>query len=382
MKTLNTMLVLALLAGAGPSWLRAEEEASRRDYAKGMQAVAQEDWSGAAKQFARAVEEKKNYAEAYNKLGLAEFNLGRNDLAINHFKQAVFLNPRLAEAWYNMGRGYEALAHLKNRDEVAVVKYEKALEAAAENDEQTATQTHFYLGLVRKRLALRAAAKAAEAQNLTSTAMNLNPTADEKMAMDLHPAIDDLEAAVKGDQDWAEAHNELGRLYDIVGRYPEAIREYDAAIKNFKEYPQAYTNRGVAFWHDGNWDNALRDCRKAVELDPKFAGGHYNLAEVLQAHIEVIKLGQLSSVYHEEAERAIDEYNQATGLDPNFLEAWFGLAQAYRGYHDYDNSVATYKKILKMRKWNKTALANLAEMNKEQKSFMSHYPKPTPTPEQ
>src|SRR5438552_3728198 len=111
MKTRNAMLlVLALCMGPGLSaGLWADEEASRVDYAKGMQAVAQEDWSGAVKQFARAIEEKKNYAEAYNKLGLAEYNQGNLYPAVKHFKESVFLDPRLTEAWYNMGRGYEAL---------------------------------------------------------------------------------------------------------------------------------------------------------------------------------------------------------------------------------------------------------------------------------
>src|SRR5205814_1581310 len=118
------------------------------------------------------------------------------------------------------------------------------------------------------------------------------------------------------------------------------------AIEGHKYYAEAYSNRGVAWWHDGNWDNALADCRTAVEIDPKFAGGHYNFAEVVFARVQTLSANGDTAVVHQEVEKAIDEYTAATELDPAFMDAWLGLGRAYRAYHDYDKAIQTYEKVL------------------------------------
>ncbi len=178
--------------------------------------------------------------------------------------------------------------------------------------------------------------------------------------------------------DFPEAYNELGRSYDLIGRYPEAIDVYTKAINGEKDYAEAYSNRGVAWWKAGNWDKALEDCRKAIEMDPKFAGGHYNFAEVVFARVQELRSKGLEgdrSLIHVEAQKAVDEYRVATELDPNFLEAWYGLAKAYHGYFDYGNAAKTYQAILDKDKRQKKAKALLKALQKEDASYESHIPK-------
>lgn len=337
---------------------RAEEAAARAAYTKGMSAMQIGEWKSAQKLFKRAIEEKKDYAEAYNKEGLALFNQEKYLEAVTYFKQAVFLNPRITEAWYNLGFGYERI----KKDSEAVDRYRRAEGVTPASDPTTLVQVHYRLGMLLRKLAVQ----------------------KDKEKADIHPAIKEMEMAVKMDGDFAEAHHELGRMYDMVARYPEAIHQYDQAIRYHRDYVEAYTDRGIAYWHDGDWDAALADCRKAVDINPGFAGAHYNLAEVLLARVEVLKSQDKTAVYHEEAEKAIDEYRLAAGLDPATLDYHFGLAKAYYNFHDYDNARKVLGKIVKMKgqKWNKQAHDFLALIKKEQASFISHYPKPTPTPEQ
>jgi tetratricopeptide (TPR) repeat protein len=356
---LLTLLAVATLFWAGRAW--SDEATARDEYGQGMNLIATKaDWSGAAKYFRRATEQKKDYAEAYNKLGLCYFNQERTLEAVTQFKNAVFLNPRLTEGWYNLGYGLERL----HKDEAAVDRYRRAEGVDPAVDPTSLIQVHYRLGMLLKKLALKKA------------------KSEEKP--DLAPAIQEMEMAVKMDGDFAEAHHELGRLYDLIGRYPEAIRQFGEAIRNHKDYAEAFTDRGVSYWHDGDWDAALADCRKAVDMAPEFAGGHYNLAELLMARVEVLRSQDKEFVYHEEAEKAIDEYRLASGLDPKNLTYLLALAKAYHEYHDYDHATALYLKVRRMpgQKWNKDVLDALEQMKKEQASFVSHYPKPTPTPEQ
>src|SRR6185436_14260230 len=108
-----------------------------------------------------------------------------------------------------------------------------------------------------------------------------------------------------------------------------AIEQFSKAIEGHKYYAQAYSNRCVSWWHDGNWDNALADCREAVEIDPRFAGGHYNFGEVVFARVQTITADKDKAVVHLEVERAIDQFHQAVEVDPEFMPGWYSLAKAY-----------------------------------------------------
>ncbi|MES2201445.1 MAG: tetratricopeptide repeat protein [candidate division FCPU426 bacterium] len=343
------------------------EDSAEETFSKGERLFSENDWKGAAKQFRQAAELKKNYWDAYNKWGEALFNQGEIFEAIIKFKEAVQMNPRYTEALYNLGMGYENI-HLDNRvkdDEKAVKKlqktqfmdalaaYAKALAVSPMNDERAVANSHYRTGVLLRDLELKK----------TEGKPNL------KAAM-LH-----LEATLTMVPDYAEARNELGRLYDIIGRYPEAIDQYTKAIAENKYYAQAYSNRGVASWHDGNWDNALADCRQAVEIDPKFAGGHYNLAEVVFARVQEIRAQKDKALTHVEVQKAIDEYKIAVELDPKFMDAWKGLAKSYRAYHDLDLAKETYEHILVLDKRDKEAKQALKEMKAEQKELLKHIPK-------
>jgi tetratricopeptide (TPR) repeat protein len=138
----------------------------------------------------------------------------------------------------------------------------------------------------------------------------------------------------------------------------------------------------VAWWHDGNWDKALEDGRQAVEIDPRFAGGHYNFAEIVFARVEVLKANGQSSIVHQEVEKAIDEYKAAVALEPEFKEAWLGLAKAYWAYHDYEKAQETYELVLTKDKKDKAAKQALKDIKAELKAYVNHIPKEYQSAEQ
>lgn len=381
LKVLRSTLVVGLLFGLAAK-AAADETPAMQAFFQGVDALQkaaieptqpqkQAGWAKAEKHFREAVRLKSDYADAYNKLGQSLFNQAKVMEAITEFKNAVAIDPRLTEAWYNMGFAFENIntdVKLKG-DEKTVKKlaktqvsdakaaYVNALSVRPENDITARANSHFRLGVLQRDEAV--AAGRGDAANLK-------------------PAMLNLEAANKLNTDFPEAHNELGRLYDIIGRYPEAIGQYDLAIMGHKDYAEAYSNRGVAWWKAGNWDKALEDTLKATEIDPHFAGGHYNFAEVIFARVQELHQKGAEgdrSVVHLEAQKAVDEYRVATELDPSLMPAWYGLAKAYHGYHDYDNATKTYEKILEMDKKQKAAKLALKDLKKEQAAFEKHIPK-------
>lgn len=374
----STILALALCAAP----LAADETPAMQAFFAGVSALQeamikptlaqqQSGWKKAEEHFRQAVELKSDYADAYNKLGQSLFNQGRLFEAITEFKHAVAIDPRLTEAWYHLGYGFENITDEKkvSNDEKARKKlaktaatdainsYRKAVAVTPINDINALAKAHFRLGVL-----LRDAQVAKGAKG----------EANFKQPM-LH-----LEEANKLLTDFPEARNELGRLYDIIGRYPEAIEQYDKAILGHKQYAEAYSNRGVAWWKLGNWDKALEDCRKATEIEPEFAGGHYNFAEVIFARVQELRLKGNEgdrSIIHLEAQKAVDEFRVATERDPKLMAAWYGLAKAQHGYHDYEAATKTYEKILAMDKRQKQAKTLLKALKKEQQAYSKHIPK-------
>jgi tetratricopeptide (TPR) repeat protein len=377
-------LRLALMVGLvlTPLALRSDETPAMQAFYEGVEALQkaaaeptfqqqQQGWAKAEESFRKAVELKSDYADAYNKLGQSLFNQGKLFDAVTEFKHAVSIDPRLTEAWYHLGYGFENIADEKKvKDDEkakkklaktaakdAITAYSKAIEVDPSNDIDARARAFFRRGVLERDAAV---------------------AAGQKDQANLKPAMLDLEEANKLLTDFPEARNELGRLYDIIGRYPEAIEQFDKAIRGDKNFAEAYSNRGVSWWKAGNWDKALEDTRQATVVDPKFAGGHYNFAEVIFARVQELRLkggDSDRSVIHLEAQKAVDEYRVCTELDPAFMPGWYGLAKAQHGYHDFDAAEKTYNKILDMDKRQKEAKKLLKDLQKEEKTFTSHIPK-------
>ena len=383
---LSLTLAAALLAASQGAF--ADETPAMQAYGDGVNQLQLRNWSSAESSFRRAVKLKTDYAEAYDKLGQSLFNQRKVMEAVTDFKLAVAIDTRFTEAWYDLGFGLENMdtdLRLKDDDKTrkklkksevddAVAAYRKALAVEPGNDIAAQANAHYRLGVLLRDGAMHAW-RESHPEDETGTAAGEQPTLEKA---NLKEAMENLEAANALNTDFPENRNELGRLYDIIGRYPEAIEQYDKAIAGDKNYAEAYSNRGVAWWKLGNWERALADTRKAVELDPNFAGGHYNFGEVTFAHVQELrhdgKDGDRSLV-HMEAQKSVDEYRVATRLDPDLLPAWYGLARAYRGYFDFDNAEKVYNAILDKDKKQHRAKLLLKELIKERKAFESHIPK-------
>ena len=66
-----------------------------------------------------------------------------------------------------------------------------------------------------------------------------------------------------------------GTTYSKKGNYEEAIREYDKAIEVNPGYAVAYYNRSVAYTKTRQYERAINDCNKVLQLDPKHANSYY-----------------------------------------------------------------------------------------------------------
>ena len=78
-------------------------------------------------------------------------------------------------------------------------------------------------------------------------------------------------------RDLAATHTNRGILYAANGRFDEAMEDHNAAAELAPKMGKIYVNRGNVFHQLRDYDNALADYAKALELD-NVAGDivHYN----------------------------------------------------------------------------------------------------------
>ncbi len=111
-----------------------------------------------------------------------------------------------------------------------------------------------------------------------------------------------------------ELHYHLGIAYTRLERTQEAIAHYHSAIQ-LSIYPMlklgAYNNLGNLKLAARDLTGAKTAYEMALQIDPNFAAGHYNLGMALKAQ-----------GYFQDA---IAAYQQAIALNPNYAEAYQNL---------------------------------------------------------
>ena len=74
----------------------------------------------------------------------------------------------------------------------------------------------------------------------------------------------------------AEAYNNRGNAYRDKGEFDHAIQNYSKAIELKPDLAEAYFNRGIAYSDKDEFDQAIQDYTKAIGLNPNYATAYYN----------------------------------------------------------------------------------------------------------
>ncbi len=108
-----------------------------------------------------------------------------------------------------------------------------------------------------------------------------------------------------------------------------------------KHVPTEQEQQGALIHHDlgvqaiqsGNVQGALREFQMALEMDPNLAEAHYAIGTLLH-----LSFGR--------REQAIEHFNKALAIRPNYSEAKANLANVYLDLGQYDRAIALYREAL------------------------------------
>jgi tetratricopeptide (TPR) repeat protein len=339
----------------------------------GVELAAQEKLSAAAEEFVKALALDPKSAEAHYNLGLVRMKWGDLDSAIKSFRVALQLRPEYSLAQLRLANALTQLARDDERyvDE-AIAAYRQALRLEPEEPE-----AHFNLGfLAMRRLDYRTA------------------TEEYEKTLSLNPQYPGLELAL------------CVSVYKL-GDFPRADSLCRKAVIRDPGSAPAHHYLGLVMSKREAWQPAVQELRAAIRLDPSDYQMHYALAQALRkagqpdeatAELESVRRMQARSTEDlregflesqtrkmldaGEVDRAIENYRQsfklkqdargatnlgsallwkgntdeamhvleqALQIDPGYAWAHYYLGVAWARRREFEKGVASLTKALNLR---------------------------------
>jgi tetratricopeptide (TPR) repeat protein len=229
-------------------------------------------WRNSVGLFEYMLSKAPNASLLHNTLGNVYASLGRYQDAIEAIKQAIRIEPDLAEAHYDLGVAYGKLGRWQD----AVEAYKQAIRI-----KPNYAEAHNNLGNVYPRLGR------------------------------YQDAIEAYKQAIRIKPDLAEAHYNLGVAYGKLGRSQDAVESYKQAIRIKPDYTDAHYNLGVAYDKLGRYQDAVETYKQTIRIRPDFVLAHYNLG------VTYVATGDKDS--------ALEEYNILKTLDAEQANKLFNL---------------------------------------------------------
>jgi len=179
--------------------------------------------------------------------------------------------------------------------------------------------------------------------------LNFNPTDDYlqtvKSAGGSEPLLEALRAAgqtARSSQPNAGSDQDAGTLSHLVRGiefwdqhvYKDAVKELRAALK--LEPDNVYLHLSLATMLTYNRDKkaAVEECRRAIQLQPDCADAHAELADLLDSS--------------QDPKKAMPEYQEALRLDPDYASVRFRIGYVMMQQGNIDGAIALYREGLQL----------------------------------
>ena len=289
-----------------------------------------------------------NSASAYTGLGIAYFDEGHADKAIENFQKAVDLNRKSPEAHVNLANALSSTGQFDK----ANAEYDSANKLDSSN---VKTYINWAISLSDQKEYSRADDKFQQAELLDPTQAELYfrwgiSLSDRKKFAD---ASARFTRAIELNPENDEAHNDLGVALFYQHKYPEAVDQYKKAIEILKRKPvenyvEPYLNWGTLLLDQHQYPDAIAKFMEALRLAPENAdaknywgralSGLHKYEEAIAKFKEVSDKDSKNSdayknwgdtlVAEQKFGEAIAKYQQALAVDPGNEEVQKDLQQA------------------------------------------------------
>jgi tetratricopeptide (TPR) repeat protein len=315
-----------------------------------------------------ALELQADFPPACNTLGKVFQAMGQIEAAREYFHKAIARNPKMADAYLNLGHLYAS----QKQWDLAIACYEKAVQVESNNanlylalaktcdlaDKPELGATYWYRALTLEPLL----AKPWEHLELGNTLLR---------AGKVEEAISCYQKTIELNPEISQAYHNLGEIYSDRQQWEKAITNYRQAVKINPEGVWSQYGLGKALTNIGEWEEAITYYRQASQLKPDAAVIYHSLgdalvkqkllAEAINNYQKVLEIQpETWVVYHKlgnvlqeigELEEAIASYYRAVELKPDFIWSYYSLAEALFQLKRWDEAVAVYLFLLNLKEF-------------------------------
>jgi tetratricopeptide (TPR) repeat protein len=142
----------------------------------------------------------------------------------------------------------------------------------------------------------------------------------------------------------ADAYENRGFAHYKNSNFDQAIADYTRVIELNPKHAYAYLERGRVYYNKGNFDQAITDETKAIELNPQYADAYSERGGAYRAMHKY--------------DQAIADETRAIELNPRLAVAYTDRGYDYRQKGDYDKSIADETKAIELNPHDAYAFAN------------------------
>ncbi len=272
----------------------------------GKQEEANECWYEAF-----SLEPEKVSPAHHFKLGNILFRQGKIAQAIACYQRAIELNPNLHGVYQNLAK---ALTKQGKLDEAAV-----CLQKA--------------------------------------TALNGNYSVSGSNAVDSVPAATQVNASQNSRKPAAETGDKIASSVEInnPAKSAETLRLSARAIDSGKPVTvvnslsaEAYIKQAESYYTQGKFEEAITECKRAIEIKPEVAIAYKIAGNATQA------MGKVDAARY--------WYTEALEIEPNFAEIHANLGSIYAQHKQWQKSIACYQKAIEIKPDLVVAYRNLAKV--------------------
>jgi tetratricopeptide (TPR) repeat protein len=251
--------------------------------------------------------------------------------SLRWFERATWMDPDLAQAWLQLGLAYDQMG----QSEQALAAFQTAwdLDSAISTSAlaNNLTEREDYQG----------------AEDVLDQALMTHPESPNRL-------------------DWFRT---LGMVTRSLEKWDKAASVYERAIEEFPEQPDLYIELGLVYYERGDdLDTALSQIEKAIDLNRQSGDGYFALARLLtqanrydeadeyyQAAIQLAPQNRWYMVSWGDNARlsgdlstAISIYRDTIQKFPEFANAYYQVALAYRLNGETDQAVAAIEKAMQL----------------------------------
>ena len=218
--------------------------------------------------------------------------------AIQYFENAINMNAKYAEAYYNLGNIYRT----------------KML-----SNQARLNPPIFWTGF--------------GGEDKESNAIS------NQIRNDFVKAEQYYKTAIKLNQDYQYAYSELGALYYDKGKeyYQNAIVCLREAVRLNSESAYSYTYLGLIYYNQGQFLKSIEQLQMAISIneDSHFKDKAFYCMGIIYN-------------YQDSFPQAINAYREAINITPNYKDAYIALGNTYRKYGHYPEAIENYLQVVNL----------------------------------